>query len=161
MQDLAKRIQRLEDIEAIKQLKARYFHACDQKQLETILCCFAEGKVWIDYGKIGSFETREAFLKVYEEMACHDHIIDMHHGMNFQIDWQDEAHASGICDLFFHQIDKKTGLISQLGGFYQDRFEKIAGEWVMTETVFNVTSCFVSSASEGNFSPMFLGRKPE
>ena len=56
---LEARIQRLEDIEAIKQLKAKYFHACDQKQLSEIESCFVSGEMLIDYAAVGIFKCRE------------------------------------------------------------------------------------------------------
>ena len=99
MQDLAQRIQRLEDIESIRQLKARYFHACDRKQIDAIRECFVEGPLLIDYGAIGRFSDREAFLAIYQEMACHAYVIDMHHGQNAQIEWQSNTDASAVWDL--------------------------------------------------------------
>ena len=37
---LEQRLSRLEAIEAIKQLKARYFHACDRKESAAVRDCF-------------------------------------------------------------------------------------------------------------------------
>ena len=42
---LLRRIERLEDIEAIKKLKAHYWYSCDQKNVEAVRDCFAEGEV--------------------------------------------------------------------------------------------------------------------
>ena len=65
-QDLASRIQRLKNIEAIKQLKALYLHACDRKDIMGIRDCFATGAICIDYGPIGRFDSREGLLAVFE-----------------------------------------------------------------------------------------------
>lgn len=157
MQDISLRLQRLEDIEAIRQLKARYFHACDHKDVETLRQCFAEGEVLIDYGAIGRFATREAFLEVYQALACHPHIIDMHHGQNAQIEWlsPDEAHATW--DLYFFQINQQSGTVTQLGGFYRDRFAKDASGWRIVETVFTPTSTLVSQLEDGQLRVMAAG----
>lgn len=144
MQDLTLRIQRLEDIEAIRRLKARYFHACDHKDIDSLRDCFVEGPLLIDYGAIGRFDHREAFLAIYREMACHPHVIDMHHGQNAQIEWHSPTDASATWDLYFHQINQQTGTLTQLGGYYRDRFVNTASGWKIAETVFTPTSTLVT-----------------
>ncbi len=144
MQNVALRLQRMEDIEAIRHLKARYFHACDSKDVVALRSCFAAGEVLIDYGVIGRFTDREAFLDIFHKMAYHPHIIDMHHGQNAQIEWQSPSEARATWDLYFHQINQQTGTITQLGGFYEDHFIKADGHWVIAETVFKVTSTLVT-----------------
>ena len=42
--ELRARVQRLEDTEAIRRLKARYLNACDSQQPESARDCFAEGR---------------------------------------------------------------------------------------------------------------------
>lgn len=157
LQDHALRLQRMEDIEAIRQLKARYFHACDRKQVDVLRDCFAEGEIFIDYGAIGQFTQREAFLAVYQQMACHPHIIDMHHGQNAQIEWQSPAEARALWDLYFHQINQQTGMLTQLGGFYRDRFIKENGRWVIVETVFTITSTLMTQTSGDTLRVAFAG----
>lgn len=144
LQDLALRLQRMEDIDAIRQLKARYFHACDHKDIDTLRSCFTPGTLLIEYGVIGRFSDREAFLDIYRQMACHPHITDMHHGQNAQIEWLSPNEARATWDLYFHQINQQTGTLTQLGGFYLDRFIKTDGHWVIAETVFKVTSTLVT-----------------
>jgi hypothetical protein len=97
----------------------------------------------IDYGVIGRFTTREAFLAVYEAMACHAHIIDMHHGQNAQIDWQSPVAAQAVWDLYFFQTNTRAGTFTQLAGSYADRYEKRDGRWQIADTVFQPTSTLV------------------
>jgi hypothetical protein len=60
LEDLERRIQILEDIEAIRRLKARYADACDRGyDADTIASPFAEDAVW-DAGTFGRYEGREA-----------------------------------------------------------------------------------------------------
>ena len=65
MTELQQRITRLEDIEAIKQLKARYSHICDDlHNPDTIASVFAEDGIWEseDFGKaVGHQEIRDLF----------------------------------------------------------------------------------------------------
>lgn len=160
MQDLFLRIQRLEDIEALRQLKARYFHACDHKDIDTLRDCFVEGPLLIDYGAIGCFTEREAFLDIYLQMACHAHVIDMHHGQNAQIEWQSTDTATAQWDLFFHQINQQTAMLTQLGGFYQDRYIKQNGAWKIIETRFQVTSALVTQMDTGAPQIILAARTP-
>ncbi len=83
---LLDRLQRLEDIEAIRRLKARYFNACDRKEVEDIRACFVAGPVHIDYGVVGVFADREGLIKVFVDKGCHPHVVDLHHGQNAEID---------------------------------------------------------------------------
>ncbi|MEK9807487.1 MAG: nuclear transport factor 2 family protein, partial [Halieaceae bacterium] len=53
--NLADRIQRLENIEAIKQLKARWWFACDVRDIEGMRSCYDEANFLIDFGFIGQF----------------------------------------------------------------------------------------------------------
>lgn len=138
------RLQRLEDIESIRQLKARYFHACDTKDVDAIRACFSSGTVHIDYGVIGQFAAREDFVAVYQAMACHLNIVDMHHGQNAQIQWESPERARAVWDLYFFQINTETGTLTQLAGHYLDRYGKEESRWVIQETVFKVTSSLVS-----------------
>ena len=79
MEELNRRIARLEAIEAIKQLKARYFFACDNKQPELVRTCFTDGEMVIDYGRVGSFSNADDMVAVFARLACEEHIVEMHH----------------------------------------------------------------------------------
>ena len=82
---LAQRLHRLEAAEAIRNLKARYLAACDRKDPATMRACFADGTVEIDYGAVGCFDNADALVALYTQMACHDHMVELHHGSNPQI----------------------------------------------------------------------------
>ena len=65
MSTLEEKIQRLTDIEDIKQLKFRYAAYCDQKYDEDgIASCFAEDGVWDGGENFGVFRGREAIREV-------------------------------------------------------------------------------------------------
>ena len=160
MNAIERRLQRLEDIEAIRQLKARYFHACDAKDVTAIRDCFGSGEIHIDYGAIGQFHAREDFVAVYVEMACHSHVIDMHHGQNAQIRWVSPEQASAVWDLYFFQVNTQTGMLTQLAGYYEDRYGKHNGQWVILETVFRVTSSLISQNDAGVVKVIHAGAAP-
>ena len=146
---LEQRIQELENIEEIKKLKARYFHACDRKQIDIIRDCFVEGSCIIDYGVIGTFKNREDFITLFSEKACEDSVIDMHHGQNPQITLINSTIAVALWDLYFFQINTEENTLTQLGGFYEDKFKKTDSGWCIEETKFTATSTLVSQLEEG------------
>lgn len=160
MSDLEQRIERLEAIEAIKCLKAKYLHACDRKDIEGIRNCFAEGEVVIDYGAVGTFNNREQLIAVFQEMAASTGVIDAHHGQNPQISVNSSDSANAVWDLYFYQINPETKGITQLAGYYQDKYVKIAGEWKISETVFRVASSFMANYESDALKVLFAGAAP-
>ena len=78
--DLSSRVQALEDIEAIKRLKARWWFACDTRDIAGMRGCYDESDFLIDFGFIGEFTDMDAFIDVFESLACHPTHVDMHHG---------------------------------------------------------------------------------
>ena len=74
MSDLEKRIASLEAINSIESLKHTYLNACDAKDVNAMMLTFKEGSCHIDYGEVGLFNNREDLAKLFESVACHDHI---------------------------------------------------------------------------------------
>src|SRR5262249_38524632 len=69
LEELAQRVQVLEDIEAIKKLKARYTGYCDNGyDPDGIASLFTEDAVW-DGGVFGGCEGREGIRKVFCEWS--------------------------------------------------------------------------------------------
>ncbi|MNZ54012.1 Bile acid 7-alpha dehydratase [compost metagenome] len=133
---LEQRIARLEALDAIRQLKHRYLNACDLKEVEAIRNCFAEGEVLIDYGPLGVFRERDSFVALYRELACHERVIDLHHGANPEIELLGEDEARARWALAYSNLDGESGATRRLGGFYEDRYRCIDGQWRIVETVF-------------------------
>lgn len=138
IQALAQRLQAIEDINAITALKYRYLNACDAKQPEDVLACFSPGKIHIDFGHIGQFDSREAFVAVFEELGCHDHIVDMHHAQNPLVTLTGNDSATAHIGLRFLSINTRDKLRVQLGGHYDDEYQRIDGQWLMTRSCFTV-----------------------
>lgn len=156
--DLAGRIRALEDIAAIKRLKYDYFYFCDTKQPDQVRGCFVDGPVHIDYGRIGVFEHRDALVAVFAELACHEHMLEMHHAQNPRIDLVDGASARGVWGLYYHLIDTSARRVTQLGAYYEDEYRKVGGRWLISSTVCTVNSTHVSDLSEHAARVVFAGR---
>lgn len=149
MTDIAGRIARLEAVEAIRQLKARYFHSCDGKNPDAMRDCFAPGPVDIDYGALGRFTDRDALVRLFTELGCHPHIVEMHHGANPDITIIDADHARATWSLHYQQIDTVKQTVTQLGAFYDDEYRRVDGAWKISATRCKVTSCAVLSIVDG------------
>ena len=158
--EIEQRMQRLEDIEAIRALKARYLFCCDRKDPKGMRACFADGKVHIDYGAVGTFDNADALAKIYTEIACHDHMVEMHHGMNPQIEVLDGTRARGTWSLHYFLINTQTKGLTQLAGYYEDEYRKHDGAWKITRTKFVATSTLAMDLSDGVAKGLFAGRPP-
>ncbi len=151
------RLARLEAIEAIRQLKARYFHACDHKQPDVVRECFVAGTIDLRYGRIGNFSDREQMLAVFTELACQAHIVEMHHGQNPRIEVHDADHATGTWGLYYYLIDTRRQTVTQLAGCYDDAYARCDGQWRITRSYYEVTSTQIFDLSEGLARVIFAG----
>ena len=155
--NLEQRIARLEAIEAIKTLKARYFHACDTKQPDLVRACFAPGPITLDYGRVGQFSNREDMLAVFTRLACSDHIVEMHHGQNPQITIHSETEAGAVWGLYYYLIDTRQQTATQLAGFYHDDYRCIDGEWLISASHYQVSSTQVLDLTGDQVRAIFAG----
>lgn len=153
----AERLQRLEDAEAIRSLKARYFACCDAKDPAGMRACFADGPVAIDYGVIGCYDTADALVAVYTQMACHPHMVERHHGSNPQIEVIDATRARGRWSLAYELIDTQKHTLTQLAGHYEDEYRRAADGWRISATRFVATSTLSFDLSQGAPKVLFAG----
>lgn len=156
---LEARIARLEAVEAIRKLKARYFHACDTKSPRQMRDCFIEGEMLIDYGRVGTFNNRDALLAVFELLGCKEHIVEMHNGPDGQIDILGESRAKGIWSLHYQLINTRDNTLTQLGAFYHDEYTRVDGEWKISATRCEVHSTLVLSLADAGVGVLFAGRQ--
>ena len=157
--NIAWRLYVLEQIEAIKQLKYRYFQASDGKDPETFRSCFADGPIVIEYGRIGSYRHRDEITKVFHQLACQEHIVEMHHGQNPIIEIIDADRARGSWGLYYHMINTRDRNITQFGGAYTDEYVRCdeAG-WQMSRSEFHQRSSQLLDYNETTVRMLFGGR---
>ena len=157
---LETRLRRLEDADAIRRLKARYLACCDMKDPQGMRDCFAPGQVRIDYGRIGVFDDRDQLVAIFEQLGCHPHIVEMHHGVNPQIDVLDDTHARGTWGLHYQMTNTQDQTITQLGAYYEDEYVKLNGIWKIAGTRCVVTSTLVASYGDTAPGVRFAGSQP-
>ena len=125
--ELEKRIARLEDIEAIKQLKALYCDICDDNHNpDRITKIFAADGIW-EGGDFGKAQGHEAIRKLFEGFQK---LISFsqHNVFNPRIE-VDGDRAKGVWYLLgpftFHKGNEARWIACR----YEDDYVKMNGEW--------------------------------
>ena len=157
---LVQRLARLEAAEAIRNLKARYLAACDRKDPVTMRACFADGTVDIDYGAVGRFDSADALVALYAQIACHDHMVELHHGSNPQITVTGDDSAEATWSLQYGLINTRDKHLTQLAGYYEDGYRRIDGQWKIVRTRFVATSTLALELDASQLKVLFAGRTP-
>lgn len=158
LEQLRRRLEHLEAREAIRELKTQYLWACDTKQVEVIRDCFIEGELVIDYGPVGRFSSREAFIAVFEKFACNERVHDIHIGANPRIELLGDERARGRWSLQMFQINRVTDKVLHVGGYYEDEYRRIDGAWRMSSTVFTPLATQLLALQENAFEVLLAGR---
>ncbi len=133
--NLQRRLEHLEAIDAIKQMKARYLNACDRQDPEAVRACFAKGEVIIDMSYFGHCSNRDEFVDdIFVPRGCHDYVLDMHHCSNPEIEILDECTATGVWGLNYRNINTRDQTITMLSAVYHDEYRKIDGQWKVSRS---------------------------
>lgn len=156
--ELAARVRRLEDLEAIRALKARYLNACDQQDPERAAGCFAPGEIVIDMGHLGRLTTREQFAAVFRELGCHPFVLDLHHGGNPEIAFIDDDHATGVWSLDYRNINTQAKTVTFLAVTYHDDYRRLDGEWRITASRSQFRTALHCSYAGGNLEALLADR---
>jgi bile-acid 7alpha-dehydratase len=144
LESLAREIQRLSDIEAIKRLRSAYFRCLDTANIqelaglltEDFACRCAGG----DY--VYAADNREEFLEMISN-SFHSEMVTQHNGHGPEIDVHSEIEATGV--VYFHDqvYHFRTKEFLMGTGIYRDRYRKVDDEWKIEygeyERVYEVT----------------------
>lgn len=133
---LEKEIQKINDIEAIKALKGKYFRCLDSKlwdELETTL----SPNIVTSYsdGKLVFRSPKEVTGYLSKAMPVEE--ISLHMGHTPEIEIESETTATGrwyLEDKLIFTDGKYKGIGVNGGAFYLDKYEKIDGQWYILET---------------------------
>ncbi len=157
--ELERRLARMEDIEAIRRLKAFYLNACDRQDPEAVRSCFAEGEVIVDMADFGYCVNRDEFVDdIFVPRGCHDFVLDMHHGTNHEIEIVDEVTAKGIWALNYRNINTREQTLTLLSALYHDEYRKIAGEWKVSRSRTEYRTLLTCSYEPGTLEVTGAGR---
>jgi bile-acid 7alpha-dehydratase len=140
--DLAERIRVLEDVEALKRLKYRYWRHLDCKDWQALEDCFVpEATASYGSGRY-RFESRDAILGfLRESLGVETGSVTIHHGHHPEIEVTGESTARGRWALYNYLFNEKQRRSVRIGAIYEDEYVKLGGEWkirhVGYETLFH------------------------
>ena len=126
------RIERLEAIEAIRNLKARYFRLIDTRQWGALAECFAsdlrvltpEGEIYVEGGPQYAAALRHSL----------EHAVSCHQGLTGEIEILEQTSATGIWAMQdvieWQTAHPRTGWKAILGrGHYHETYRVEDGAW--------------------------------
>lgn len=162
MEALAARLAVLEDKEEIRRLKSCYLRACDLKQPDVVRDCFLPTGVHIAYDGFPLFNDRNAFVAIFESMACQGGVYDIHHATNWDIELTGPDEARGLWSLNFRTILTGPRQVTRLAVEYDDIYRRADGRWWIAQSVSRVTSILTEQIGEdGSVSVLASGAPPE
>jgi hypothetical protein len=134
---LEARVQRLEDIEAIRVLKHRYATLCDDGyRADPLAALFTEDAVW-DGGVLGRFEGRAAIHAFFA--GCSKTVpFAIHHLMNPVIEVQGDD-ATGDWFLLEPLVFAKGDRAYWMAAHYHDRYRREDGAWRFAHVKIDLT----------------------
>lgn len=129
---IIERLQRLEDIEAIKKLKAHYCAACDDDHdPDKVTALFAEGGVWEASG-IGRFEGREAIHGYMSNLRASGRIRNSAHNVfNPDIDVHGDQATGHWRLLMLYTGNAPSGSVQffRIIGWYREHYVRTPAGW--------------------------------
>ena len=135
--DIEKRLQRLEDIEAIKQLIAKYAKAADHNGEPAMMsACFTDDIVWNANG-IGGWSGRDAVVAGLRETCTVTLPWALHYMTQPVIDISEDGQsATGEYYLWelakASQEDGNSNEDTWIGGWYESKFRKESNIWLFS-----------------------------
>lgn len=135
--DLARRIQRLEDIEAIKQTKHKYFRCFDTANVEELADVLTEDITLSVVGGVYGFklEGRDAYLEMVRDGA-HAEMVTQHNGHHPEVELVDDHRAKAIWYLHDFVLDFRRKQHITGTAFYRDTYLKQDGRWRIHDSEF-------------------------
>jgi hypothetical protein len=132
-------VEKMEEIEAIKQLKYRYIRAIDQKLWDVMESCFTPDATSSYSGGKYAFDGRDAIMKFLTESMSRASFLSSHRVHQPEIELTSPTAATGIWALEDYVIDEQHGITIHGAAFYKDRYVKVGGEWKIQHTGYERT----------------------
>jgi hypothetical protein len=135
--EIEARVRRLEDIEAIKKLKARYWRCVDRKLWGEMAEVFTE-EATADYGPDIKLKGRQAIVDFLKGSLGADTVITSHVGQRPEIELTGESTATGTWWLNDYIVMQPN--VRRRGyAFYEDEYVKENGKWKKKSTKVTTT----------------------
>ena len=135
-EDLEARITVLEDIEAIKKLKARYAYMVDTRNWQEFANLATDDAVW-DFGPLGVYQGREEIIRFTRDIILEAHSFMMHMFHNPVIEVKGEK-ATGEWYFEVPATETEKNRAVWINGKYEEEYVKVGGEWKFKKVVGNI-----------------------
>jgi ketosteroid isomerase-like protein len=153
LEELARRIQVLEDIEAIKKLKARYCAYCDNNyDADGLASLFTEDAVWDGGERLGRSVGREAIRSFFQGSSKRLPFA-IHHVTNPFIEVQGDT-ATGRWYLFQPCTRAAENRAVWLAARYEEEYVRVGGEWKFRRM--NIFPAFYTPYDKGWVQQQFI-----
>ena len=139
--DLEARIARLEAIAAIQRLKALAAHHVDRYEIDAFADLFAEDGVLV-----GAFQAHRGREAIRENLRLWPTMI--HYVMNPVIDVEGDRATGRWC--FLRPQTAPSGNPYLVGGWYDDEYVRVGGEWKFASVRISNLFCTTHAAGWGN-----------
>ena len=126
LEELQRRIRALEDVEAIKKLKSRYWRCVDRKLWDELADCFVDDAKFdiASWRKLeGTREFVQSLAKVLGSAST------AHQGHNAEIEITSDTTARGIWTLYDDIRDVQSKTTFRGYGFYEEEYVKKDDGW--------------------------------
>ncbi len=138
---LEARIRALEDIQAITQLKHRYFRFLDQKKWDELRKCFTEDveSAYEDghYCFSGIDDVMHFLAEGMEGLSAGGRFA-LHLGHHPEIELLSEQQARGRWTLHAPMLDRTEGTVGAYDAFYTDDYRKVENQWLISRIGFEM-----------------------
>ena len=142
-------MQELLDLEAIKQLKYKYFRCLDSKLWDEIAETLTDdATAAYDNGKY-AYEGKAAIVEFLSSSLGDPDIISLHMGHHPEIELTGESTAEATWYFEDRLIFAKANYRLRGAGFYRDQYVKVDGGWKIRHTGYVRTFEEVQNAAEG------------
>ncbi len=154
LEALAARVQALEDVEAIKKLKARYCAAADTRDEDAFVGCFSADATW-EGGAFGHYEGRDAIRGLFRSIP-NSLSFAVHYVMNPQIEVEGDR-ATGRWYLLEPCTMLEGGDQATWGSaFYDETYVKTDAGWQIESLT--LTPAFWTPFDQGWVKQRFVGQ---
>jgi hypothetical protein len=129
----------LQEIEAIKRLKYKYFRCLDTKRWEEMKECFTEdANAAYSSGKY-SFQGRDQIVQFLVDAMNRPTVLSAHHGHHPEIELTSPTTAVGVWALADVFIDLQAAITVRGAAYYRDDYVKVNGQWKIQTTGYERT----------------------
>jgi hypothetical protein len=102
----------------------------------------------------------DAFIEVFESLACHPTHVDMHHGTAPEIVMTGPDTATGRWRMRFQLLETQKEQVQLMSGYYEDVYARVNGEWKMRLSKYTLMSNLFLSSSDGVLAIEQIGAAP-